>query len=397
MKKYLNYILTGIKILAGWLYIYKSESSSIIKNSYTKTMLAVGLLVLIGWACKDKSQVTIPQANVRVGAYYFDGWAGVNAKATNPMEPWAKTAPTHLTRRFVEEFPDRQPVWGWRDDAQSIMERQIDLAADNGIEFFIFCWYWKDDKGAFNRSSVENLAEHTSLNLYMNAKNKNRIKFSLLIANHKGSEIVGPDNWDKATQYWMKYLKDPQFVKLDSKPLVVIFSTSGIDSAGLARMQDVSKRAGLPGLSIAGCGNTTGKAFTHKTHYNIVPGYSSGSEEHSYSELVDAHKIQWLGTAVQPYIPELTVGWDKRPWEGSNGLNTTPAGWYYPNRTPELFKSFLKDAITWMDTNPTLTAKERFVFVYAWNELGEGGYLLPTIGDPEASYLNVIKNVVAGK
>ena len=39
----------------------------------------------------------------------------------------------------------REPVWGWRDDRLEIMERQIDLAADNGIAFFAFCWYWATD------------------------------------------------------------------------------------------------------------------------------------------------------------------------------------------------------------------------------------------------------------
>jgi hypothetical protein len=78
-----------------------------------------------------------------VGAYYFDGWAGHNRYA-NSGESWAKNAPTHLTRRFVNEFPEREPIWGWRDDSQEIMEKQITLAAENGVEFFLYCWYWRD-------------------------------------------------------------------------------------------------------------------------------------------------------------------------------------------------------------------------------------------------------------
>ena len=53
--------------------------------------------------------------------------------------------PTHLTKRMLEEFAEREPVWGWRDDSLAIMERQIELAADNGITFFAFCWYWNKD------------------------------------------------------------------------------------------------------------------------------------------------------------------------------------------------------------------------------------------------------------
>lgn len=336
------------------------------------------------------------KAQIKVGAYYFDGWAGQNRKANDPNEPWAKNAPTHLTRRMVEEFPDREPIWGWRDDSQALMEKQIDLAADNGIEFFLFCWYWRDTNGPINPTAIEELSLHNSMNLYLKAKNKNRIKFSLLVANHGGSEIKGPENWGKATEFWMKYFNDPQYVRIDGKPLVVIFNSKGIEEDGLTIMQNVSRKEGLSGLSIAGCGNAENKNFTLKTYYNIVPGYSAGSEEHKYAELVDAHKKQWKGTEKQPFIPELTVGWDKRPWEDLKGLNQQQ-GWYYPDRTPEQFKGFLTDAINWMDKNPMQTTKERIILVYAWNELGEGGYMVPTKGDPNASYLKVIKGFVTGK
>ena len=68
--------------------------------------------------------------------------------------------------------------------------------------------------------------------------------------------------------------------------------------------------------------------------------------------------------------------------------------WYFPDRTPEAFGKFLQSSIDWMDQNPDRTTKERIVLVYAWNEFGEGGYLAPTKGDPEAKYLRALKEVV---
>lgn len=357
------------------------------------------IIALIADFSYVSAQPTIKDSNgqLKIGAYYFDGWSGQNRLASDQNEPWAKNAPRMLTRRFIDEFPDREPLWGWRNDSQLIMERQIDLAADNGIEFFLFCWYWMDNKGPINIEGIQNLDLHTSLNLYLKARNKNRIKFGFLVANHEGSEIIGMENWEKGTEFWMQYFKDPQYFKVGGKPLVVIFNPSGIDNNALARMQDVAKKQGLPGLSIAGCGNEAGnKYFTYKTHYNITKGYAAGSEGHNYSELVDAHKQQWAGTVEQPYIPEVTVGWDKRPWEGATGLNQ-PEGWYFMNRTPEQFKNFLTDATIWMNEHPTETTTEHVILIYAWNELGEGGYLVPTKGDPESEYLKVIRNVVKGK
>ncbi|NMB35867.1 MAG: hypothetical protein GX989_06235 [Firmicutes bacterium] len=337
-----------------------------------------------------------------IGVYYFDGWSGKNRFADDPNEPWAKNAPTHLTRRFVEEFSDREPVWGWRNDELEIMERQIDLAADNGVDFFLFCWYWKDNKGPINVKAIENDHHHKSMELFMKAKNRHRIKYSLLIANHGGFEILGKENWKDATRYWSKYFKDPQYMTVDGKPLLVLFGTgdNAIDNESLEAMQVVAKEEGLKnGLSIAGCGEParSKSGFTHSTHYNVTSGYADGSEEHSFQELIDRAKPRWKGTEEQPYIPVINSGWDKRPWEGSNGLSNQPAGWYFPDSSPELFKNFLMDAIQWMDDNPTKTPKERIVLIYAWNELGEGGYLVPTKGDPDAAKLKAIKEVVGRK
>ena len=357
------------------------------------TLFALILLFAISCSGNTNKESSTPKKDIQIGAYFFDGWSGKNRYADDPDQPWAKNAPTHLTKRFVEEFQGREPLWGWRGDSQEIVEKQIDLAADNGIDFFLFCWYWRDNKGSINTQAIENESLHTQMHMYLKAKNKERLKFALLVANHGGSEIVGADNWEAAARYWMKYFKDEQHVTVDGKPLVVIFNSSGIDKESTDRMQQVAIDNGFPGLVIAGCGNPSPEAgFTHRTHYNIVPGYAAGSEEHAYSELVEAHKKNWIGTEEMPYIPEITVGWDKRPWEGPDGRGGGE-GWYYPDRTPEQVENFVRDAISWMDENPTKTTKERIVLLYAWNENGEGGYLMPTKGDPNGEFLKAVKRV----
>ena len=350
--------------------------------------------------CSVKSQQASRnpnKKNIKIGAYFYDGWSGQNKYANDSTKLWAKDAPRMVTRLLVEDFPEREPIWGWRGDSQEIVEKQIDLAADNGVDFFLFCWYWRDTEGPINVLAIENAPHHVSMNFYMKAKNKNRLQYGLLVANHSGAEIKGPDNWETAARYWMKYFKDSQYVTVDEKPLVVVFNPIDLDEESILRMQNVAKENGFSGLSIAGCGppEILNKEFTHRTHYNIVPGYRSGSEEHQYYDLIETHKKQWFGSIETPYIPEITVGWDKRPWEGAEGINA-PEGYYFVNRTPEQFEGFLKDAITWMDENPGRTTKERLMLLYAWNELGEGGYLVPTKGDPEASYLKVVRKIASG-
>jgi len=297
---------------------------------------------------------------------------------------------------MIEEFPEREPVWGWRDDSMEIMERQISLAADHGLGFFSFCWYWHDNAQAINKKGIKEDPKHTSLDLFVKAKNNHRMKFCLLVANHQGFEIKGAENWKAAVDAWLPYLKHQQYLTVGGKPLIIVFSYAGVDKEGLAAMQDTARKAGLPGLAIAGCGGgSPNMGFTHRTHYVVAPGGAAGSAEHKYAELVAANQEQWKGTPEQPYIPIVTAGWDKRPWEGPRGLYNQPAGWYYPDRTPEQFADFLRAAIRWMDKHPEQTTAERLVLIYAWNEFGEGGYIAPTKGDPEGKYLKALKAAIS--
>ena len=50
-----------------------------------------------------------------------------------------------------------------------------------------------------------------------------------------------------------------------------------------------------------------------------------------------------------------------------------------------------------MDANPKKTTKDRLGLIYAWNEIGEGGWVVPCRDDPDAAYLKAIKRVVFGK
>ena len=192
------------------------------------------------------AQAPAAPTKVRAGAYYFDGWTG-------------KTG--HLTHRLRDEFFDREPVWGWRDDSLSVVEQQIDCAADQGLAFFAFDWYWPEgpDKEA---------PMNTGLKLYLQAKNKQRLQFCLLVANHGGFRI-GPADWETVTDIWLPLFKEPTHVKVGGKPLLIFFAPSelrnsfGSSTAGEGRLrktrcQGPRHRAGR-GLRRGVCQARTGK------------------------------------------------------------------------------------------------------------------------------------------
>ncbi len=107
----------------------------------------------------------------------------------------------------------------------------------------------------------------------------------------------------------------------------------------------------------------------------------------------------WSGSAQQPCIPVATVGWDRRPWEGIGGLGPkgSTVSCHFEDRTPEAFQAFLERMVHWMDAHPEQTTKDRLAMIYAWNEIGEGGWLVPCRDDPDALYLKTLRQVVLGK
>jgi len=332
----------------------------------------------------------------KVGAYYFDGWSG-------------KTH--HVTDRLKTEFAHRKPVWGWLDDTDQIMRRQIDLAADHGIAFFAFCWYWPEEQ-------EKNTPLNNALELYLRAENNRRLEFCLLVANHGGFRI-GPKDWDTVCGRWIELFRRPTHVKVNGKPLLIFFSPAellnsfGSPAAVKGAFDDLRRRcrdAGLGGVSIAACATPgpehgwndlaqlTAAGFDLFTGYNYPGAGRRGKEPlRPFAELVDGSIGVWNGFAQKsrlPYAPAVTSGWDMRPWEKAD-LPAEKQSPYYPDRTPQAVRQFVEHAIAWLDRNPALALPERLVMIYAWNENGEGGYLTPTEADGDA-YLKAVRAAVFG-
>ncbi len=353
--------------------------------------------------CKDDAGSYTSKPQMKLGAYYFAGWAGkCPYDDGKPEHAWAKGMPSHFTRMLATDFAGREPVWGWRDDTQAIMERQIDLAADNGIAYFSFCWYWKDTKAPINVPAIESLSLHLPMYLFMNANNNRKMEFCLLVANHSGSEIVGTDAWKQAADFWIaKYFKHPRYLKVDGKPVITIFLPNGADKNGLAYLQEAARKAGFPGVLVAGCGGgIADNGFQVQTIYNTKP--SSGlnlTDIYPFKLLADYNISVWKRTdrPNTPYIPCATAGWDRRPWEALNGEgfgSGVAVSAHFDRGTPAELEQYIRSMADWMDANPDKITKDRLGLIYAWNEIGEGGWLVPCKDDPDGQYLKAIRNAI---
>lgn len=345
---------------------------------------------IVAWIlCCSALACAAPKA--KLGAYYFDGWT-------------SKT--NHLKPRLIHEFADREPVWGWYDDSLTTVEKQIECAVDGGISFFAFDWYYPE--GPEKRSHL-----NTGLDLYLQARNRDRLEFCLLVANHGGFRI-GPKDWEAVCDLWVPLLKHRGHLKIAGKPLLIFFSpqelvtafeTTASLASAMDRLQRRARAEGLPGVEIAACATPgpekrwsdlqrlAASGFTCFTGYNYH-GYGSRGrgKEQPFDAMVDGHLDIWNRFATKntlPYLPVVTAGWDKRPWEDAGSSATQSV--YYPDRTPQKVGDFVKKAIGWMDANPGKTFADRLVILYAWNEYGEGGYIAPTRGTGSA-YLEAIRS-----
>lgn len=347
-------------------------------------ILMAGLLAVSAYFVPPSSAASA----AKVGAYYFEGWYH-----DTPGVPAA-----FATAELRNDFPEREPIWGgglWRGDTVAIMEQQIDLAADHGIGFFSFDWYWYGNPAATRNDGI-----NSGLKNFMLASNRDRMQFNINIIDAGPTTINSDAEWRQVADMLMPYLADSQYLTVGGNPLVTNFNAAGMTQANFNYFQQAAAATGIHKIEFAA--NVAGAAsiYSHVTRYSAIPGWGAGEIEYPYQSLTEYMEGNdtWApgfwnteSGGGQGYIPTVMSGFDARPWN-------TPPSWHFNNpalgHTPAAFGAHLQNAIDWIDANPTLATPDRLVMIYAWNEFGEGGYIAPTVGDPNGLYLDAIRKVV---
>lgn len=312
-----------------------------------------------------------------IGVYYFPGWKD-DERGLASNRPWDS----------IKKFPDREPFQGWYQEGRvEVIEQQLDWMSKYGIDYVVFDWYW--DGLPF--------AEH-ALASYFLARNRDKVKFSLLWANHS----IHPrsiDDFDKMVSYWVKYyFQRPEFLKINGAPVVFIFSQESLrenakkmgstTSILLKRAREIAKRYGYDDIFFVGSSEAVDywvKNYGPKAGYSAFSTYNyhrgfSGRYipekrySHSFLELDLAYQESWdwiLENSHLPYILPVTAGWDKRPWGGSKDPDHDRS-----SSTVETFKAHISAAKLRIDQHPVKTMN--MMVICCWNEYGEGSYIEPT-------------------
>ncbi len=352
--------------------------------------------MLTAVALLNVSPLAVHCHEYRIGAYYFPGW---ESRSSN----WNDLKGAPGSRSPGKAWREREPLlgFGYPEESPAISEIQIDSASAYGIDFFAYDWYWNGASPYLNHA-VDN---------HIKAKNKNKLKFCLLWANHFSIPET-KEQFLLMIDYWIEnYFKDPQYLAIQGKPVIIIFSPQRLrdnaDKFGSSTRElfvaarSKAMKSGLPGIYFIGAtpanpywvnGYLPESGYDALTAYNYhsaaFPGYFTGKEPNatSYEELTAGYVSQWswiMSQSKLPYWVPLSSGWDSRPW-GSNTPHDNSAG------APESFKRMLLAGKKMMDQQPEKSM--RTGIIYAWNEFGEGGYIEPT-KKWGFRYLQAIKDV----
>jgi hypothetical protein len=332
------------------------------------------------------------QTHARLGALYFDGWAG-------PLTSY------HLSQLVTPAYQNLQPLSGWRDDNSCAVEQALAWAHSFGINFFVFDWYYK----AQVNSPTENL--NSAIEITHALPDRHAMQFAILYVN-QAPFVIAPADWTSAFAEWIGYMKDPAYLLVNGKPYFAVidmrqmrqtFGSSAAVKAALDQLRAAAQAQGLPGVYAVGylsvpdgapqddglfpdLSSAQADGYDAVSEYNYefsVPLGVSGAQP--FSVLADTGR--WIGgqaviKSPLPVIPVAMDGSDARSPEGDHEPGR-PLYWF--TRSPQEVATFVGDIIALAESNPQARAEPSptppLVMISAWNELGNGSYMVPTIGD----------------
>lgn len=320
-----------------------------------------------------------------------------------------------------------RPVWGYTDESDpKVMERAIDAMADHGIDFVMYDWYWYDG-GPF----LENALNKG----FLRAKNRNRLKFFVMWANHDwglypvhrhGAVMLRfwkptDEQYEKACRHIIAdYFSQPNYMKTaKGEPIFSIYDLWGFTCAaggyaeGMKRLnllRQWTKEAGYPGLhlNVHSCGvYDAGKmkinldeawGYDSVTTYTLTHHMKWTGRDTDYNTACDdfADRI-WPDLVKKlkvPYYPTATIGWDctargtvTEPW----GFGPYPWTGVITGSCPKNFKRTLERLKRDAEKNKT-----GMILINSWNEWTEGSVLEPE-EEYGFGYLEAVRDVFGVK
>ena len=330
----------------------------------------------------------------------------------------------------------RQPRVPLNNNYYNLLDRdtklwQRDLAKEYGIYGFCYYHYWFNGKMLLEKPCEQILADK-ELDL----------PFCFCWANEAWSmewtgqkKVIMPQfygerkEWKEHFEYLLQFFKDDRYIKEDGKPLIVIYRPESISclTEMLQYWKELAVENGFPGLVIANQsvafardGRGDGSQSDYDIEYEPATSRRCMSpkklatlkqfrrdvmtwcEKHfgwdlqrfgvqAYQKLSNTTRVDydaaWNNILTRkPFskksIPCAFVDWDNTPRYKERGQ-------VYTGVTPEKFKKYFGKLVE----RAKKDYKTDYLFIFAWNEWGEGGYLEPD-EDNRYGYLEGVRDAL---
>lgn len=393
-------------------------------------LLAASLFALPTLAsAKPRKQAS--ESSVQVACYYFGNYHPGDPR--NEVQKGHGWSEWELVKNAKPRFPGHQqphiPLWGYTDESDAkVMAQKIKAASDAGIDAFIFDWY--DYDGPFLDDALDKG--------FLHAKNRSRLKFALMWANHDWYDIhpyhrgtpqkllypgkVTNESFDRICDRIIKnYFLQKNYWKIEGKPyfsfydlgnLVNSFGSVEATRAAFARFRTQAVAAGLPGLHLnavvwgstilpgevapANYGRLVKElGFDSATSYVWIHHVGLPTLQTDYNWVRNQYFGYWDKVTKElevPYFPNVTMGWDPSP-RAAQDQEYGNFGYPFMNiiggNTPENFQQALRMTKDRLLAQPS---GSRILNINCWNEWTEGSYLEPDTVH-KYTYLDAVRSV----
>ena len=337
---------------------------------------------------------TIPENDMFWGKGFTE-W--VNVKKAKPLYEGHEQPKVPLNHNYYNLLDD------------NVMKWQAEIAKKYGIYGFCFYHYWIESRKLLEKP-VENFLKNSSIDM----------NFCLSWANHSWTDswnntkrqliaqtYGNQEDWENHFQYLIKFFLDKRYIKIDNKPLFIIYMPEDIPNLNemLDYWSNKIMKYGFDGICYAYqyiYYDMDKKKDDSRFDYGIEfqPAYgiadSRGSKnaalrKHIYRILSYMQKkinisinlntktnferisydVVWQNILKRcpnndKKIPGAFSTWDNTPRKGHNGLIVMDS-------SPEKFQKYLSQQIK----RARNVYHKDMIFMAAWNEWAEGNYLEP--------------------
>ena len=318
---------------------------------------------------------------------------------------------------YKNHIQPQLPLGGYYYDLsdKTIMQKQMRLAKKYGIDGFCIYHYWFKGKKLLEKP-LEDLLTFEKLELPFcicwaneawsrRLDGTNGVK-SLLMPQEYGKEF----EWEQHFQYLMPFLRHRDYIKVNGYPVFVIYNSIQISERKemLNVWKKLAKKEGFPGIYVVNIrrmhikdevpfiGDEIADFEPHATlnclteyEKELISGIYRGNRKDNknkeYSvfnyEKYCEYMVNRCISRGEKHNLGFFVGWDNTP---RMGIETKLI---FENNIPEVVERYFR-----IQYKRSLELNNRFLFINAWNEWGEGACIEPSMRYGK-KYLEAIKKV----